>query len=203
MSKATYQKQSNSAYNRAKRKKSFMLYLFGVLAIAGTYSCNYLSAVKSVPYSLAVCIVVPPCTFVLYLAYRIRSKIRRRYLGQGLNKIDKMTGEEFERFLYYHFEAAGYKALKIGQSNDYGADIILTKGRTKIAVQAKRYQSRVGIKAVQEVIGAVKYYHASKGMVVTNSRFSKQAEELAKEAGIELYDRDYVKELIKKQRHRL
>lgn len=198
MSKSISQPHRKSAYERARRKQLTGLYLFIVVLLAAAYSGLYLTKIKHYTNALAVCIVIPPCIVVFYLYHLIKAKIRDSYLGQSLYRVDKMTGEEFERFLYHHFVNKGYKVLKIGQSNDYGADLILTKGRSKTVVQAKRYKSKVGIKAVQEVIGAINYYHANRGVVVTNSRFSAQAMELAKEAGIELYDRDFVKQLIKK-----
>ena len=62
-----------------------------------------------------------------------------------------------------------------------------------IAVQAKRYSSSVGVKAVQEIIGAVKMYDATEAWVVTNSYFTKQAIKLADINDVYLVDR---KELI-------
>ena len=90
MSRATYQKRSNSAYNRARRKKSAMLYLVGTLSIVAVYAGYYLVAVKNIPNSLAACIVIPPCIVVIYLACLIRDKIKRRYLGQGIAKVDDL-----------------------------------------------------------------------------------------------------------------
>jgi len=47
----------------------------------------------------------------------------------------------------------------------------------------------VGVEAIQQVIGAIKYYDANKGMVVTNSSFTENAYDLANSNGIELWDR--------------
>ncbi|WP_228547442.1 restriction endonuclease [Filobacillus milosensis] len=57
---------------------------------------------------------------------------------------------------------------------------MLTKETKKIIVQAKRYKSRVGIKAVQEAVSAIAYYKASEGWVVTNNEFTEAAINLAK-----------------------
>ena len=63
------------------------------------------------------------------------------------------------------------------------------KGRT-VAVQAKRYNSTIGVKAVQEVIGSMAYYRTDVGLVVTNSYYSKNAVELARANDVILWDRE-------------
>lgn len=103
-----------------------------------------------------------------------------------------MTGEEFENCLKYNFEALGYKADTTAKSHDYGADLILRGARKKIVVQVKRYSGKVGIKSVQEVIGAMAYYKAQKGYVVTNNYFTKSAKELAARSNVELWDRNTI-----------
>lgn len=128
---------------------------------------------------------------ILIIAYiYFKYKKRKRYLKSGIQEIDKMPGEQFEKCLMYHFQSLGYKAETTACSHDYGADLIMKRNGEKIIVQAKRYHGKVGIKAVQEAIGAVSYYRASKGFVVSNSYFTKSAWELAKTGNIELWDRN-------------
>ena len=103
-----------------------------------------------------------------------------------------MTGVEFENFLMYHFRKLGYKVKTTPTSNDYGADLILTKNGHRICVQAKRYKSNVGNSAVQEVCAAMAYYKCDSGMVVTNSYFTTNAKNLAKANNIKLWDRDSI-----------
>jgi restriction system protein len=66
----------------------------------------------------------------------------------------------------------------------------LQRGDEKIVVQAKRYQGTVGIKAVQEAVGAIKQYNCDRAMVVTNSYFSQEARTLANANGVKLWDRN-------------
>lgn len=128
---------------------------------------------------------------VILLIYKMkRSRIRRRYINSGIYQVDKMSGEEFERYLKCHFEKLGYKVELTPKSHDYGADLIMSKGGERIVIQAKRYKESVGIKAVQEIIGALQYYKADKGYVVTNSKsFTKSAIELANNTSIVLWAR--------------
>ena len=120
----------------------------------------------------------------------MKNQSRNKYLKSGINLVDQMKGVEFEKLLKAHFEKMGYSVKLTNASNDYGADLLLRKGTYCIAVQAKRYSPKVGIKAVQEIASSLNHYGASKGIVVTNSYYTKNAIELAKTNSIELWDRD-------------
>ncbi|MFC4803452.1 restriction endonuclease [Filifactor villosus] len=65
------------------------------------------------------------------------------------------------------------------KSHDYGADLIISKNGETIAVQAKRYRNKVGIKAIQEAVASMKVYSCNRAMVITNSYYTKSALELA------------------------
>lgn len=120
-------------------------------------------------------------------------------LSSTIDNIDIMEGYEFENYLKTLFFYAGFGAEVTQKSKDYGADIILTdENHEKIVVQAKRYNKTVGVKSVQEVIGAKNHYKASEGMVVTNSTFSFEAETLARENNIRLVDRKELIEMAKR-----
>lgn len=124
-------------------------------------------------------------------------KLRRfRILHFSIKKIDKMTGKDFEHYLKVRFERLGFQVTLTKDSGDYGADLILKDRHSIIAVQAKRYHSYVGIKAVQEVIGSMAYYGASKCLVVTNSYYTKNARQLALANDVVLWDRDILIQMI-------
>jgi restriction system protein len=123
---------------------------------------------------------------LLLLYYRWRSK---RILDSGIDLIDKMDGIPFEKLLDVYFAKCGYKVSLTPASNDYGADLIIQKDGVKTVVQAKRYKGVVGIGAVQEIIGSIAHYGADRGMVITNSRYTQQAKNLAQTNRIELWDR--------------
>lgn len=136
--------------------------------------------------------------FAFILFWKLNQKIRqyRKLKRTGIHEIDAMTGEEFEQFLGAFFKKRGYKVSYTAQSGDYGADLILKDGRSKIAVQAKRYSNTVGVKAVQEIIGALRMYEADEAWVVTNNYFTKQAVHLADSNDVYLIDRDQLLELL-------
>lgn len=120
-----------------------------------------------------------------------------------LEFIDVMEGYEFEQFLKTLFFYLGYDAIVTKRSGDYGADLVLTKDGSKVVIQAKRYIKNVGSKAVQEVIVAKKHYSADEAMVITNSFFTKQAEEIADENGVILLDRNELESLIKEAKYNI
>lgn len=132
------------------------------------------------------------------LLWKINNKVRRyrKLKRTRIDEIDTMSGEEFEQFLGAFFKRRGYKVSYTAQSGDYGADLILKDGRETIVVQAKRYSGTVGVKAVQEIIGAVRMYEASEAWVVTNNYFTKQAVNLADMNEVYLIDRDQLIDLL-------
>ena len=108
----------------------------------------------------------------------------------SMSKIDEMDGEKFEAFLKKLLEAQGYKVQLTATSGDYGADLVLVnQQRKRIIVQAKRYNAKVGIRAVQEIASAKNYYKADECWVVTNNYFTEPAINLAASNKVKLIDR--------------
>lgn len=134
--------------------------------------------------------------FLFFFRWLFHKLVVWRVLHFSIHRIDKMTGQEFEGFLKMQFEHMGFFVETTKTSNDYGADLILQKKNLSIAVQAKRYQANIGVKAVQEVIGSMAYYNAQKGLVVTNSSFTRNAEALALANNVILWDRDVLIRLL-------
>ena len=114
------------------------------------------------------------------------------------SNIDRMTGLEFEEFLAQLFRTGGYLVTKTKPGHDYGADLILERFGERTVVQAKRRKQSIGVKAVQEVATAKKYYSAHKVLVVISSTFTKNAKELAKSNNVELWNRTRLMQEIKK-----
>jgi restriction system protein len=125
----------------------------------------------------------------LLLTLLLRLVEKRRLRRLGLQDLDTLSGVRFETYLKLIFEDLGYSAKSTPKRGDFGADLILEKDGKKTAVQAKRYAASVGIKAVQEAIGATSFYKADKAMVITNSSFTRVARALAKSGAVELVDR--------------
>jgi HJR/Mrr/RecB family endonuclease/Tfp pilus assembly protein PilF len=116
-----------------------------------------------------------------------------------INAVDEMNGYEFEIFIGEMYEKMGYSVELTPKSGDQGADLIITKFGERTAVQTKKYtEKNVSNKAVQEVLGSIKYYKCTSCSVVTNSYFTKSAIELGDINGVKLVDREELKALIDK-----
>lgn len=113
-----------------------------------------------------------------------------------LEYIDKLNGFEFEDYLEELFKTFGYDVEELPYSNDYGADLIISKGVKRIVIQAKNYTGNVGNTAVQESISAKAYYNCDIAMVITNSYYTKNAIEMAKSTGVILVDRDELEKIL-------
>ena len=108
------------------------------------------------------------------------------------------SGIDFELFLQNLLRELNYKVKTCGKSGDQGGDLLAKKGDITYIIQAKHYSNALGNTPVQEVIGAIRFYNANRGVVITNSRFTKGAKELAKANRIILIDGDQLENLIEK-----
>jgi restriction system protein len=122
----------------------------------------------------------------------IDARRMRRLHRAGMAEIDRMTGPQFERRLAALFRSLGYRAEVVGSARgDFGGDLVVSKDGTRTVVQAKCWRKKnVGVKAVQEAVAAKAVYNANDAMVVTNSRFTKQAQHLAQKNRVKLWGRD-------------
>ena len=115
----------------------------------------------------------------------------------GMFEIDKLTGDDFEKYLAILFEKLGYKVQIVGShKGDYGTDLIIEKQGVRTAVQAKCWHNPVGIKSIQEVYGSLHIYNSTKALVVTNNYFTHQAKLIAETNNVELWDRDLLAKTI-------
>ena len=114
-----------------------------------------------------------------------------KVLSKNINieTINILSGKEFEDLLIEQFKKLGYKTFNTPVTGDYGADIILeTESKTRFIIQCKRFKSKVNLKAVQEVVGALAHFNGDIGIVITNNTFLNSAIKLADSNDVELWD---------------
>lgn len=107
-----------------------------------------------------------------------------------IEKIDCMSGKEFESFIATLFQKKGFKVLQTPLSGDFGIDVIIENSFIKIGIQTKCYNDKVSNSAVQEAVTGIKHYNLDKAMVITNNYFQPSAIALAKDNNVILWDRD-------------
>ena len=115
------------------------------------------------------------------------------------NKIDHLTGFEFELLIQKLLIKSGYHSVKITQaSGDYGIDLLAKKNQVSYGFQCKRYQKNIGVSAIQQAYGGISYYHLDCAIVITNSYFTEAAYQLASVNDIILIDRPKLLKMLKK-----
>ncbi len=117
------------------------------------------------------------------------SSRRARLAKCGIYDIDRMGGRTFEEYLDALFTKMGYRVELTPYVGDWGADIIVSRGEARTAIQAKRHKKNVEVRAVQEAVAAKGKYKCAAAMVVTNSFYTPQARELARANNVALWDR--------------
>jgi restriction system protein len=179
---------------RRRKKEDPVTQLVSMLVLGALALGYYLSK------SMTVAAIMAGVVIGIYLSviYLVREQQRSKLLRSGIADIDKMDGIQFERYLSALFRSQGYQSEVTKAAGDFGADLILRKDGRKIAVQAKRYSSGVGISAVQEVQASLAHYAATEAWVVTNNKFTKAAEELAASNNVKLIGRETLIEMILK-----
>jgi HJR/Mrr/RecB family endonuclease len=116
-------------------------------------------------------------------------EVEKRLKGIQIANIDSMTGVEFEQYLQRVLTDQGYGVQTTDVSGDLGVDLIATGKGDKIAIQVKRYSTKVSRRAVSDAVAGMYHYGCNKAMVVTNNYFSPGAIELAKSTDCILIDR--------------
>ncbi|MCM1134400.1 MAG: restriction endonuclease [Clostridium sp.] len=119
--------------------------------------------------------------------------LRRR---RRVDTFEDMDGHEFEYYCADLLERRGFLEVEVTRgSGDYGIDILAEKDGVTYAVQCKRYNAPVGVKAVQEAYAGRDYYDRMVGAVMTNQYFTAPAVEAAKKLKILLWDGGYIESM--------
>lgn len=131
--------------------------------------------------------------FVIF-AFMISRRFSRSYQNQT---IDDMDGLEFEHFCSDLLKRRGFIEVSVTKaSGDYGIDILAEKDGVTYGIQCKRYQSPVGVKAIQEAYAGKEYYDRMVGAVLTNQYFTSPGVKAAKKLKILLWDRGYLERMM-------
>jgi restriction system protein len=107
-----------------------------------------------------------------------------------------MRDSEWEEYLVEVFHALGAKAKRIGGAGDQGVDLLVEHSGARIAVQAKGYYHAVSNGAVQEAYAGMCHHGCCACAVITNSRFTKGAHDLAASTGCILIGEDEFPALV-------
>ena len=117
------------------------------------------------------------------------AEINDNLAGEILDIVKSCSPVFFERLVVALLVKMGYggtlanAARVIGRSGDGGIDGIIDEDRLgldAIYIQAKRWESIVGRPEIQKFVGALQGQRAHKGVFITTSDFTKEAQEYVK-----------------------
>lgn len=162
---------------------------------------NLVCAGLSLYISLCMNAFTIPIFVLLYLpckVFRIKTpKIKFKgfmlYPSWNYDTVGKSkvrTGIDYEEYCGAYLLKHGFHDVIITPpTGDYGADIVAKDERGNLWVfQCKQYSSKLGNSCVQEVVAAKKHYGATKAGVMTNSKLTEKARELAFENEVLLFE---------------
>lgn len=113
-------------------------------------------------------------------------KLRESLSSELLKSVRDCSPTFFERLVIDVLVKMGYGGSRkdagkaIGRSGDEGIDGIINEDRLGldvIYIQAKRWQATIGRPEIQKFAGALQGHRANKGIFITTSSFTREAEE--------------------------
>ncbi len=120
------------------------------------------------------------------------SAIRAALAKELLDSLGKTSPSYFERIVIEVLVKMGYGgSLKdageaVGRAGDGGIDGVIKEdklGLDTIYVQAKRWSTSVGRPTVQEFVGSLEGVRAQRGIIITTSKFTSEAEAYVQQIG--------------------
>lgn len=129
-----------------------------------------------------------------YINDRMR-RISARYMA--LEEIKSMDPYKFEAYVASIYRELGYSVRQTKRSGDGGKDLIMHKDNETYFVECKRYKSNIGSSKMRDFIGACDLAGTGvKGIYVTTSNFTNEAQKAARMRGIELVNGDRLMYLL-------
>lgn len=101
--------------------------------------------------------------------------------------LDQLTWQQFEDFVRYVFECAGYTVEKVASHPQQHVDLLLYSGKSQSKpatyVEVRRYATASILKArTLQFIGAINVRQGHSGFLVTTSQFTRGAHQVANES---------------------
>ncbi|MCW5873213.1 MAG: restriction endonuclease [Anaerolineales bacterium] len=181
---------ARNSRSRRRNKSAFSELLWdGLLIVALGFASN-------TPWLKSIAILILALGFI-YIGWRLFRYFRiTRPLD--IHGVDEMSGTEFERFVAHLLKSQGYSVEHIGGYDDFGVDLIASRGGRKHAIQVKRWKQPVGVDAIRAAVAGMAFHKCDRAVVITNSKFSWRAQKLAEANNCKLIDRTVLAEQIRK-----
>ena len=123
-------------------------------------------------------------------------------MGHNKHNLSDLGGHDFESLVEELVKKMGFVVEERKLTADGGVDILARTEepmfRGIYAIQCKRYSEKVGESVVRDLYGVVHARNANKGILITDSTFTKAAIEFARNKQIELIDGEKLRGLLVK-----
>ncbi len=133
-------------------------------------------------------LIAPPLALAVLNGTVFRHLARRQHPAS----LESMSGESWEDLCATLFRRHGFHVQRTPRTGDFGADLILSRGQRRIAVECKRWATKpVGPDVIRGLRGGMEFYRCNEGMVVSAlTGYTRRARFCAARIGIELYTLD-------------
>lgn len=133
-----------------------------------------------------------------YTVSEIRSYFDQDIHHTAIEDVDRLAdAEQFKRYIARLLNDLDYTEIeRITDTRRYGTDILVLRGETRFAIKCVYSSHPAGIGIVQGILGGKIHYKCDVPVVITNNWFTKDAEQLAGETGVLLWDRAKLIEMI-------
>jgi restriction system protein len=133
--------------------------------------------------------------FAAYVAWAFVLERRRLDAIRSDSHVPSMSPIDYEMYVARLLNDAGWDVQHIGEVGDQGVDVIAELRGVRVAVQAKKYRSRAGNDAVQQVAAGKRYHRCAVAVVVAPNSYTRAAQELAHANGVLLLCHDELHDL--------
>jgi restriction system protein len=109
------------------------------------------------------------------------------------NEFDSISDRQLELLVASLYEKIGFTTIVTKKTRDGGRDVIAERSepgkREKLLIEVKHHEKPIGVPVVRALLGVVSSEKVNKGVIITTSKFTKDASRFAKSnPRIELID---------------
>ena len=121
-------------------------------------------------------------------------------LSAEVKRMDQLNGYDFEDYCAWLLKRNGFIGVKqTGKDHDCGLDLLAYRHHVKYGIQCKHYKKRkVNRHTIKQTADGAHYYHVQRAIVLTNSRFSREAVRDRKFFHVRLWNRRILITLIQR-----
>ena len=132
--------------------------------------------------------------------------IRAKYMNHEMPVSESLLSlppRDFELLVGYLYEKKGYKVIITPKTKDGGYDVVAEKnserGDERLHIECKRYEHKIGVSIVRQVLGTLNVSNATKAVIVSSSYFTEPAlREARKSKRLELISINHLDQEMRK-----